>query len=96
MSEKDDNGLRREFETLQEILEEKMKTMKAENEAAISKNHAAATDALAMNSNAIERLRADMERGLSTTANKIMVAMGVGFAFLGGVIAYVGLFAGGS
>ena len=34
MSERDDNGLRRDFEILKGILDERMKTMKAENETA--------------------------------------------------------------
>ena len=93
MSERDNDALRREFETLNEILEEKIRTTKAESKAGISKNETA-----------IERLRADMERHRATTdkkiednaesmratsnANtmKIMIAMGIAIAVIGVLI----------
>ena len=88
-----------EIDKLKIIVEEKMKTMKAENEASLSKNETAIERLQA----AIERLRADMERNANSMREKsdsdmmkIMVGLGIATAFLGGVIAYVGLFAGGA
>ena len=68
------------------VLQAEKKQSEAESDSAIERLHAH-----------IEILRTDMERGLSANANKIMIAMGIGFAFLGVIIACVGLlFAGGS
>ena len=62
------------------VLQAERKQSKAESDSAIERLRVH-----------IEILRTDMESGLSANANKIMIAMGIGFAFLGIVIAYVGL-----
>ena len=49
--EKNDEDLRRDFEHLKEILEEGMRAMKVENEAALAKNETA-----------YENLRSDIEK----------------------------------
>ena len=85
MSEKDDNDLRRDFENLKEILEERMKTMKAENETSLAKNETA-----------YERLRADMEKGFRDNSNTTMIGLGIVTAFLSGVIGFVTLFMNGN
>ena len=84
----DDNDLQKtnhRIDMLQCKMEANMETLKASMEALQAKNEA---------SN--ERLRTDMEKGLSANANKIMIAMGIGFAFLSGVIGFLALFLNGN
>ena len=83
MSEGDDlhrrfDELKHRFDLLQGKMEADMKVLQAEK-----KQSKAESDS------AIERLRTDMERGFSTNANKIMIAMGIGFAFLGLIITVI-------
>ena len=85
MSEKDDNDLRRDFENLKEILEERMKTMKAENETSLAKNETA-----------YERLRADMEKGFRDNSKTTMIGLGISVAFLSAVIGFLTLFMNGN
>ena len=86
MLERNDNDLRREFEILKEMLEERMRTMKAENETTLAKNETA-----------IERLRATINEKMAENAEsmratsnantmKIMVAMGIAVAVIGVLI----------
>ena len=93
---KDDNDLRRDFEILKEILGERMKAMKAQNEATIAKNETA-----------IERLRTTINEKMEENAEsiratsnanttKIMIAMGISVAFLSGVIGFLTLFISGN
>ena len=76
-----------------------MEIMKVENEAPISKNETAIERLQA----AIERLRTDIEKNADSMRKqsdsgvmKIMVGLGIATVFLIGLIAYVGLFAGGA
>ena len=78
---KNDNDLRRDFENLKEIIEERMKAMKAQNEVDFARNETA-----------IERLRATINEkveenaetiGATSDANttKLMIATGISVAF---------------
>ena len=89
---KDDNDMRHGFEILKEILGERMKAMKAQDEATIAKNETA-----------IERLRATINEKMEKNAEsiratsnanttKLMIAMGISVAFLSGVIGFLTLF----
>ena len=74
----DDSDLQKtnhRIDMLQSKMEANVETLKASMETLQAKNEA---------SN--ERLRTDIEKGFSAIANKIMIAMGIGFAFLGLII----------
>ena len=66
--------------------------MRDENKASLARNETA----IERLQKAIEGLRTDMEKNANSIIMKTMVGLGIATAFLGGVIAYVGLFTGGA
>ena len=62
----DDENMRGEFESLKEILGEKVKAMEANNKAAHAENETA-----------IERLRTDIEKSINTVTIRVMGAIGL-------------------
>ena len=50
----------------------------------------------AENETAYERLRTDIEKAFNASSNRTLIGLGVGFAFLSGVIGFLALFLNGN